>query len=241
MARTTIFDRARRHIEMQMKVMQDEHRRNLMRKRLEFVTNGVRAFQNKKVSEAVTNFQSFVKLLEDYKGTGEGGLTPANFDPQKDIGDLLLLSGVYWELTKLFDRTRTEEKKRDFLHYLEKFILFSKGTAYQPLCAESLRRYISNDKPVHRVEFKNAYKVLGDGKCFVVTSLMDVTDFETLPALWKFRDETLRRSVAGRGFIRLYYRVGPLVAAVLDRLPNRARRTVGRCIDALAAKLEPRK
>ena len=237
MTTSALFDRARKHVEQQIKAQQDAKRRHLITKRLEYVTGGVKAFEQKKVVEAVIFYQQYIKLLEEHKGVAEGGLVPTCFDVETDLGDLLLLSGVYWDLVKCMDRTASEDKQALFRHYMEKFIIFSKGTNFQSLSAEGLRRYIMAEKPVHKAEFKSAYKILGNGKCFVVTSLLDVTDDDTLYRLERFRDERLARSASGRAAIAAYYRVGPWLARGMNRLPTPARRAAGRALDLLAARL----
>jgi hypothetical protein len=232
-----LLDRARKQLERQMAAQEDVQRRNLMRKRLDFVNQGLVAFQKKKLAEAVTGFRQYIKLLEDFKGVGEGGLTPAHFDRDKDLGDLLLLTGVYWELTKLFDHTSSEEKKQLFLQYLEKFISFGHGMNYQGLCAEGVRRYIAHGNPVHKDAFKNAYKVLGKGRCFVVSSLIDEIEYETLPAFWGLRDDYLVHRLWGRRLIRVYYFIGPALAWGMDRMPRPVRSRCARLLDHLAERV----
>lgn len=240
--KTTIMDRARKQVEAQLKQAEDERRQLLIKKRLEFITNGIKATEQKKHAEAVMFFQSYIKLLEDWKGVNEGSLTPANFDYTKEMGDLLMLSGLYWDLAKVFDRTESQDKKKLFLHYLEKFILFSKGTTWEPMCAEQLRRYLLTNRPKHRPEFKNAYKLLGGSdKCFVATALSDEIEFETIPTLRRYRDEVLRKSILGRGFIRFYYAIGPGLADGTYWLPRVFRKSLARSIDQLASQIRQRR
>lgn len=227
----TLFERARRHVEAQLKAQQDQKRRTLIAKRLECVNNGLKAFQARKAVDATLYYQAFIKRMEEDKGVPDGGLSPSLFPTPADFGDLLLIAGVYWDLVRLFDRTQSPEKQAQFLHYMEKFILFSKGASFQPLCAEGLRRYLTSEKPVHKAVFKNAYKILGDGKCFVVTSLLDVTSDDTLPALRRFRDEVLARHESGKLLIQAYYRFGPILALGCDRLPETLRRRLGKAVD----------
>lgn len=234
---TSFFDRAKKQVELQLKQAEDENRRNLLEKRIGYVTAGLKAYEAKKVTEAVINYQSFIKILEGVKGVSPGGLTPSHFDREKELGDLLLLVGIYWDLTKLFDHTKSDARKQEFMQYLEKFVLFSKGTSWQPMCAEILRRYLAAEKPKHRAEFRNAYQLIGDGKCFIVTALMQETRFETLPILWRFRDEVLMNYGAGRAFVRVYYFVGPRIAARIEKLPSGGRKTIGRAVDLVAAQI----
>jgi hypothetical protein len=207
----------------------------MIKKRLEFVTNGIKAAGQKKPAESVVYFQSYIKLLEDWKGVDEGALSPSLFDYTKEMGDLLMLSGLYWDLAKIFDHTESADKKKLFLHYLEKFILFSKGTTWEPMCLEQLRRYLLTSRPKHREEFKNAYRMMG-GKngCFVATALSDELDFETIPILRRFRDEILKNSPFGRAFVWVYYRVGPAFADLTYFFPRGVRKSMAIALDKLA-------
>lgn len=231
--------RARRNAEMQMEYNEKMHRLAMLRRRIELAQTGVRAFENHKITDAVKNFSSYLRILEDWKGVPEGKLTPSHFDIKADVAELLLISGVYWDLTKLYDRTKSVDKQREFMHYLEKYTMFSQGMPFQHVCLETMRKYISNDKPIHKAEFKNAYKNLGgNSTCFVATALMDVCEADTLPTLRRFRDERLSTFEGGRAFIRWYYRNGPRLASVTDRSPEPLRAGMGKALDWLAWALE---
>lgn len=235
--KSELSKRARQQIENQMAAAEAERKRILWQKRMDLVNAGVRSYKNQKMGEAVTNYRSYLRILEDWKGVPQGGLIPSIFDKQKELQELLLISGVYWDLVRLYDRTKSADKKKDFMQFLEKYILFSKDMPFQPVCAESLRKYISREKPRHVAEFKNAYRILAPtaSKCFVATSLLDVTEPETHVALRAFRDRVLMESRPGRWFVRAYYRVGPVIAAVLDRAPGWVRTVCGRALDRLAS------
>lgn len=227
----------RTKIQASIDLAQEEHRRELLRRRIELARHGVRSYQLRRLGEAVRAFHTYLRILEDWKGVPEGGLNPSVFDIKKDVPELLLISGVYWDLLKLYDRTRSPSKQKEFFHYLEKYIVFSKGMPFQPLAAETLRKYISNEKPVHREDFKNAYKMLTGSSCFVATSLMDVSQEGTLPRLREFRDRVLQRSRSGRKFIAWYYSNGPEIASRVDRLPARVRSILGGTLDVVGAGL----
>lgn len=231
------LSKTRRKLQAAVEAAEAEHRRQLMQKRIELAHSGVRSMRQKKPIEAVRAFHTYIRILEDWKGVKEGGLSVSHFDKQKDSAELLLISGVYWDLVRIYDKTTTPKREKDFFHYMEKFILFSKGMPYQALCAETLRKYIVTSRPTHKSDFKNAYKLIATSKCFVVTSLVDVTELETLSRLWRFRDERLASTLFGRTLIRAYYVTGPWLAKFADRLPMRGRVTLGRLIDAVARRL----
>ncbi|MCM2279120.1 MAG: hypothetical protein NDJ89_13675 [Oligoflexia bacterium] len=229
--------KTRKKVQQAVEAAEAEYRRQLQVKRIELASAGLRAYQQRRHAEAARNFHTYLRILEDWKGCGEGGLTPSLFDPKKEAAELLLISGVYWDLVKLYDRTKSIQKQNDFLHYLEKYILFSRGMPFQGLCAETLRKYLAIEKPRHREDFKNAYKMIAVNKCFIATALCDLTDVETVPRLRALRDDTLARTSLGRWLTRTYYRVGPPAAFVVERLPERARALLARGLDRLARSL----
>lgn len=227
----------RNQIQETIEKAEAERAREHFNRRIDVARTGVRAYQDKQYPQAVAALTTYLKALEDFKRVPEGGLTPNHFDPKVDLPELLLISGIYWDLAKLFDRTKSPERVRDFRLYLQKYVQFSKGLPYAPLAAETLRKYIAVEKPVHRAEFKSAYRQLTDGKCFIATSLVDLCAEPTLPLLREFRDRRLLASGWGRGFTRLYYWVGPALAWALDRAPERVRSLVAQGLDRLARRV----
>jgi hypothetical protein len=204
------------------------------RRRLEIAMAGVKANEQHKYVEATRAYHSYLKILEEVKGCTEGSLVPSHFNIQDEMGELLLLLGVYWDLTKIYDHLKTAEKYTEFRGYLDKFLLFSRGMPHERLSRDMVRKYLRWEKPVHSREFRDAYKQLSKDKCFVATALADVSDDQTLPRLRKFRDEKLKKHLAGRAFIATYYAVGPTLARATDRMPAPARRAVARVLDRLA-------
>ncbi len=234
----------RNKIQIAIEQAEEERRKELFRKRLEIANQGLKNFQDGKIQDAVKNFQLYLKILEQWKGVGENGLLPSHFDRNKERAEILLVSGVYWDLAKLYDRTKSKEKQKEFGIYLQKFVLFSKGFAHQRLSAETLRKYLTTDRAIHRDEFRASYKTLADYKCYVATSLADVCSPETLPRLRDFRDQVLEPNPLGRKFVDWYYRHGEALAEATSRMPDRVRVALGRGLDHLSAVLgrfnEPR-
>lgn len=207
----------------------------MQRQRIELVGKGVVAYSEKDLVLAANAFKGYIKILEDLKGVPSGGLTPAHFDQKADLAEMMLISGVYWDLVKLFDRTRSPERYAEFKSFLGKYIQFSKGMSYQTMASETMRKYIQADRPLHKKDFKEAYKNIALSNCFVATELVEYTHVDTIPALRDFRDGVLVKSRAGRGFVEWYYRNGPKMAAVIGKAPFPARLIAGKLIDLVAA------
>ena len=172
--------------------------------------------------------------VSKYKGVPEGGLSPASFNPRTETPEILLLSGIYWDLVKLYDQTKSQDRQKDFAHYLQQFIKFSKDMPHQHVSAETLRRYLVTTRAVHKDELKNAYRILNTSRCFVVSELIEETNEETLGLFRAFRDARLLRSSGGRVLVRAYYAIGPIVAYALRGASPAVRRWTGKALDRLA-------
>ncbi len=227
----------RSRIEARMQQAEEERKREVLKRRLEFARGGAKYFEQKQYVEAIRFYHSYLHVLEEWKGVTQGSLTPAQFDLKKEMPELVLISGVYWDLVKLYDQTRSKAKFNDFKHYLDKYVLFSKGFPYQPMATEAIRKYLANGKAFHRNEFKAAYQTLGGQKCFIATSLVDVCNQDTLPKLRSFRDTKLLTNVPGRAFVKVYYQVGPTLADILNRSPQILRKSIAKGLDLFAQKI----
>lgn len=229
----------RRRVEQAQQRTDEELRRKLLSQRIEIARMGIAAYKNRQMGEAVRHYFSYLRILEQVKKSLEGQLHPSMFDRNTEMSELLMVSGIYWDLAKLFDKTKTQDKYREFAKYLEKYILFSKGMPYQALCAEAIRKYLKLEKAIHKDAFRNAYKLLGGKtKCFVATSLMDVTFPSTHSELRRFRDQVLKKNTSGRKFVAWYYRHGPWLAHKMDQAPQVVRVASGAVLNLLAKVLQ---
>ncbi len=228
----------RERIQANMDAQMAEQRRELFRKRLEMAKHGVDKFGARDAAKSASNFHTYIRVLEEYKGVPEGGLNPSHFDLKTEIPEILLLSGIYWDLVKLYDRTKSAERQKDFAHYLQQFIKFSKDLPHQHVSAETLRKYIATNRAQHPEELKNAYRILNNSKCFIASELIDVTDVRTIERLRDFRDMRLERSVLGGVSISVYYALAPGVAFCLRILPGSIRQFLGRQLDSLSVQID---
>lgn len=203
----------RERIQKNVDQAQDQRQKEMFKKRLELARSAMSAFAQKKPGEAVRSFFTYIKILEEWKKVPEGGLTPSHFDPKTEVPELILVTGIYWDLAKMFDRTKTADRYKDFQHFLDKFIVFSKGMPYEKVSGETLRKYLTHNKPMHAREFKNAYKLLVPSRCFVVAELGPLVHAPERDMLRTFRDDVLKGSRLGRRIVAHYYLRGPALAA----------------------------
>jgi hypothetical protein len=234
------LSRTRKHIQQKIDQAEQAKKLELQRRRIEIAGKGVAAYAKKDTVNAALAFKSYLSILEDIKGAPNGGLSPTHFDKKKEIAEMVLITGVLWDLIKLYDRTQTPDKYKEFQAYMSKYIAFARGMPYQTMCAETLRKYIRDKRAVHMNEFKDAYKMIKNNKCFIVTELEPETRFETLPRLREFRDEVLKKNPHGRNFVAWYYRKGPTMATKLSGMPNTGRFLIAKTLDLIATVLQIR-
>lgn len=205
-------DKLRSSIEESIARAEEQQKREAWVKRFEHARAGLRDLEARRFPDAIKNFLSYLKILEDWKKVRRNELIPAIFDIKAEAGEIALLCAIYWELAKIFDSTKTKRGSEDLRVYLGKFVAFSKNSPFAAVCSETLRKYIARDKPRHRKEFNDAYVKLAGKQCFIAHALEEDLSNETIPGLRIFRDRFLAESWWGEKLIGIYYQIGPKIA-----------------------------
>ncbi len=224
---------------MRAKIQEDLEReeRNaqirLFRTRIDIARAGVMFYQRGQYKEALEHYYRYLQIIERFKKVKSGQLKAGDFDPKSDVAEMLLLSGIFWDIAKLQDRSKKKDRVA-IKDNLDKFVNFSKGMPYQHMCAELARKYLLNEKAVHRSMFKDAHLRLGGGKCFVVTAVEEYCEPSTLSSLRSYRDQVLLQQSVGRGFVWVYYRIGPSLARIVIRLPEPVQIGIAKVMDRIA-------
>ncbi len=228
--------RARKKVKAQIEKAERERTISLFAKRMELARDGALQFKKGNLKASAQSYYQYLAILERTKEVKPGMLEPKSFDPKKEIAELLLLSGVYWDLAKLHDRVARKDLEK-LEQYLDLYVLFSKGMPFQHVSAELIRKHLMNGNPRNRGAFKDAHIRLGGGKCFIATAVEDHCESKTVPALRFFRDDRLQKTVGGRVFIKCYYAVSPSVSRVLLRTHPRVQMKIASMLDRLARKI----
>ncbi len=212
--------RAKRNIRLALELAESQNKKKMLSYRLDYAKQGTALAKKRKITEAVKACQTYLHLVEEFKKVEEGQLMPTLFDFKKEMTELFIIHGIYWDLTKIYDQANSKETYSKFAHYLEKYIIFSKGMFYQRLAARTVESYLSQSRVSYRPELKRAYDNLKVSRCFIATALQHQLPSEVIPTLSRFRDEVLRPSPRGRTLIALYYRKSPELAKRIITLPR---------------------
>src|SRR4051794_25553860 len=95
-----------------LELAEEDRKRKLLSQRMDVARGGMAAYRTGKIREALEKYHTYLALLEDSKGVGEGRLLPMHFDRIRDAADLIMISGIYWDLARLYDRAESVEKRR---------------------------------------------------------------------------------------------------------------------------------
>lgn len=188
---------------------QKEHQAEVFRARLKYLKQAQSLYREEKVSQAIDNYYKYLAVLANNNNTTEDKLSPTMFDPDKDVSELLLISHVYWDLAKAFDRS--PHHQRECLRCLDQFVKFSIGFKYQHVNAQIIRKF-NNKKQAHNYKaFEQAYTKIhvSSKKCYVATALYGNEHPVTMD-LRQFKLK-IQHTKIGFKFIEFYYRLSPLL------------------------------
>lgn len=180
------------------------------RRRLQVLRKAQEFSRADEIPKAVQQYNLYLNSLARFFDIKEEELTPKNFDKERDITELLLISQVYWDLAKAYDRS--PKLSGEALRCLNQFAKFTIGFKYQYVNAQMLKKYIRGRLPHNVKIFEMTYdKIRVEGKgCYIASCLYGPSDART-NVLRHFRDQKLSRITWGRAFIDQYENYSPIL------------------------------
>lgn len=209
-------EKVRERIKEAWERQQEYKRRELWNKRVQLVKKGMLLFEQRKHQEALKNFREYIAILENNYKVPSGGLHPGLFDQKKEMGDILLISGIFWDMAKIYDHLK--DRRNELQMCLNKYVEFSLNRPHVALSAHGIKKHLKHSKVQHRDLFSNAHRVLRGNvkKCFVATAVFGPESPE-VRILQRFRDDILAQTFLGRVFIRAYYLASPPLARAVAK------------------------
>ncbi len=171
------------------------------------------------IPKAVQFYSQYLNILAQYFDVPESSLSPAFFSREKDLAEMLLISHVYWDLAKAYDRS--PNLSLESIRCLKQFVSFTIGFKYQYVNSQMVKKFIRLKQAHNLKAFKDAYeKIRIEAKgCYVSTLCYGSSDPKTI-ALRVYRDEVLTSSFLGRAFINLYQFISPKLVKLLVSFPR---------------------
>lgn len=185
--------------------------------RLGHLRRGQEHAAKNEISKAVENYLTYLKALETYFEVEEKNLSPRLFDKKKDLTELLLISHVYWDLAKAYDKNPKTIGESN--RCLNQFVKFSIGFKYQRLNSDILRKYIKKKVPRNENIFKDAYeKIRVSSKgCYIATHCYH-EEHPLVEELRELRAHFINHYIF-RKFCVAYYHISPLIIKFVNKKP----------------------
>lgn len=160
------------------------------------------------IPKAVQHYSQYLNVLAQYFDIPESSLSPALFNRENDLAEMLLISHVYWDLAKAYDRSPT--LTLESIRCLKQFVNFTLGFKYQYANSQMVKKFIRQRMAHNPKAFKDAYdKIRVEAKgCYIATYCYGESHPITM-ALRTYRDNVLLNSTHGRMFTQLYQFLSP--------------------------------
>jgi hypothetical protein len=166
---------------------------------------------------AVEEYLNFFNIIAGYKNCNESEISPSLFRLDKDITEIFLISQVYWDLSKIYDRDPRFFGKMQ--KYLQKFLEFSKGFKFQYANSQLIGKYVKSGKCRNKKEFEQVYNAINKNGdyCYIATYCFGETHPITND-LRLFKKELLKRNL-GKKLVRIYYQISPKLLNFCRKYP----------------------
>ena len=170
------------------------------------------------VSKAVQYYSQYLTILAQYFDVSESSLSPSLFNRESDLAEMLLISHVYWDLSKAYDRS--PNLTLESIRCLKQFVAFTLGFKYQYANSQMVKKFVRLKLAHNPKAFKDTYeKIRVESKgCYIATLCYGSSDPKTI-ALKEFRDNTLNHYLLGRLFINSYQIISPSFVKMMILFP----------------------
>ena len=180
---------------------------NLYKNRFKQLRLGQECYKKGNLSKSVEYYCNYLSILAQFFDTEENKLKPELFDKKKDIGELLLISNIYWNLAKIYDKN--PKFQHNSIIYLNQFFKFSMGYKYQYANARMLENYIKKSNPNNIKEFKRIYEKMRikSAPCFISTYCFGY--HASITEQLRLLKEDVSGNPLGDASIKFYYKIAP--------------------------------
>ena len=176
-------------------------------RRITIAKSGKIALQTGDYGNSIKRYCDYLSILAEVHKCDIYSLRPDMFDRKKELSEMLVISQIFFELSKLFDMTNRFVKECE--KALDRYVAFSINQPYQVVNSEVLRKTLRKGKLKNPQKFFAAYKLIQvqSAKCYIATYCFGTND-PTTNKLRVFKNYLL---LAPFGFhiVDFYYRYSP--------------------------------
>jgi hypothetical protein len=197
----------------------EQHRLTLWKSRVQLIKKARGLMAQKSYSDAAVTYEKYLKILEIVFQCKKGEiLTPEMFKDNARTSELTVVASVYWDLLRLYDTSgRFSERQSVAARQLAIFIRFT------PIFPDIIKRaevFVKQAQNPDAIKLFLRSASASRPRCFVATSAFESPRAPEVQILRFYRDHYLRKFLAGRKAIGIYYKISPFVADYLDQHPS---------------------
>ncbi|OFZ14192.1 MAG: hypothetical protein A2X86_04895 [Bdellovibrionales bacterium GWA2_49_15] len=188
------------------------------RDRLNILRHAQEFSQKDDIPRAVTAYMKYLESLAEYFEITEDKLHPELFAREKNLAEILLISQVYWDLAKAYDRS--PRLKKECERCLKQFVKFSLGFKFQFINSEMLRKFMKKRAAYNPKLFSDAFQKLklNSRSCYIATYSFHENSMIVYD-LRQFKQKLVKSSL-GSMLTDLYYRQSPNLIDLFIEYPN---------------------
>lgn len=217
----------------------EQNRLMLWRNRVALVKKAKNHLAQREWAESAIFFEKYLRVLELVYDKKQGELSPDLFSTESRKQEMTVVASVYWDLMRIYDQSpRYKDRQIAASAKLSEFIRFTPIYGHVMRKAESLAR-TAKSPDVFRNFLKTSNKTRP--RCFIASAAFEGAPDPTIDILRVYRDRVLRRHPVGRRLTRIYYRVSPPIARLVDRGPGFVRAALRFLLIRLADRIKQRR
>lgn len=170
------------------------------------------------IPRAVSFYMKYLDALAQFFEIPEEKLSPELFIKEKNLAEILLVSQVYWDLSKAYDRS--PKLKKECERCLNQFVKFSLGFKFQFINSEMLRKFIKKKAAYNPKLFTDSFEKLklNSKACYIASYSFHEQACEVkILRLFKKR---IQHTPLGSLFVGEYYRFSPKLIDFFNEYPN---------------------
>ncbi|MDZ4678237.1 MAG: CFI-box-CTERM domain-containing protein [Oligoflexia bacterium] len=197
------------------RIAKEQQRLNLWRSRVHLIREAREQFAIKNFPAAVVAYEKYFRVLEIIYEVKPNEIQATHFNNSARSKELVVIASAYWDLMRIYDQSPR------FSNRLEQCaVKLSEFLPLTPIYGEILRKiedYKKSAKNKDKFDLVAKMSTKGKRRCFIATAAFQDADAPTVVILSNFRDNILEQSPLGRKVTKLYYRMSPPVAEILDQ------------------------